>query len=59
MKRSRKTANKEVAFYETIFAAVGVWVDSIDICFARRQKAFLIAALHIVVNIVVSPTYST
>jgi hypothetical protein len=31
VKGSRKTANKEVAFYETFFAAVGVWVDSIDI----------------------------
>lgn len=31
MKGNRKTANEEVAFYETFFAAVGVWVDSIDI----------------------------
>jgi predicted nucleic acid-binding protein len=42
MKRSRKTANKEVAFYETFFAAVSVWVDSID----SIKPAYTLACQH-------------
>lgn len=42
MKGSRKTANKEVAFYETFFASVTVWVDSIDII----KLAYTLACQH-------------